>query len=287
MGFAEAVARMGMTYGDPASLELVDRLLELISYHAILTSHRLAAARGSFPAFPHSRWTQGLVPNDTLAELERLRGRVEVDRRSTMHWDSVRARVREGMRNGTVLAIAPTAAISLIAGTTPSLDPYYANIFARQTLSGKFLDLNRVLVDDLRALRLWEQVRERILAERGDITALDDIPEAIRRRHPTAYQIPASAYLEVATRTQKWVDMGISRNLYVPDHDLEKLEQAYIEAWQRGLKSTYYLFIAPRMYAEPSTISVNKARQRPRWNLEEPPAGVDTAACELACETCQ
>ncbi|HEY8426104.1 MAG TPA: ribonucleoside-diphosphate reductase subunit alpha [Limnochordales bacterium] len=292
MGFAEAFARLGMVYGDEASQEFTDRVVEYASFCAIEASCDLADERGLFPAFPESRWAQGKVPVDTLDDLERLRGGLDVDKSARLDWDRLRARVRQGIRNGTVMAIAPTATIALIAGTTPSLDPYYANVFARQTLSGKFLEVNRVLVEHLKALGLWEEVRERIVAERGDISGIEEIPEAIRRRFPTAYQIAPRAYIDVAARAQKWVDMGISRNLYLQERDLDRMAEVYLYAWRKGLKSTYYLFMAPRMYAEPSTVKVNKARQRLRWSfLETAPGGEPAAvqACSLdgSCESCQ
>lgn len=297
MGFAEAFARLGMAYGDPASADLVDRVVEFVSFHAIRTSARLARERGSFAAFSESRWAQGRLPLDTLAELQSHRGRpVEVDSSARLPWDTLRPLVRGGMRNGTVMAIAPTATISLVAGTTPSLDPYYANVFARQTLSGKFMEVNRVLVDELEALRLWEDVRERIVAERGDLSAVEEIPEPVRRRYPTAYRIPPEAYVELAARAQKWVDMGISRNLFLQSRDLDAMAEVYLAAWRKGLKSTYYLFMAPRMYAEPSTVQVNKARRRPRWSFLEAAStnghGAPGEHCALdgggpGCESCQ
>lgn len=291
MGFAEVFARLGMVYGDPASLELTDRALEYISYHAIEASCRLAQERGSFPAFAQSRWARGLVPIDTWVALQRERG-AAADADPTLDWDRLRALVRHGIRNGALLAIAPTATISLIAGTTPSLDPYYANVFSRQTLSGKFLEINPVLVDELRSLGLWEQVRHRLVEERGDVSLIEDIPLDIRRRFPTAYQIPPEAYIEVAARAQKWVDMGISRNLYLQRRDLQAMEEVYLTAWRRGLKATYYLFMAPRMHAEQSTVAVNKARRKPRWNLEglngHTEAVAEPVACEgEQCEVCQ
>jgi ribonucleoside-diphosphate reductase alpha chain len=287
MGFADAFARLGMAYGDEASEEWTDRVVELISFHAIAASAELARERGPFPRFAGSAWSAGRLPIDTLDDLEAARGRpVTVDRSARLPWEELRAEVARGMRNGTVMAIAPTASISLIAGTSPSLDPYYAALFTRQNLSGKFLEVNRALVDELKARGLWEAVRERLVEERGDLRFIDEIPEDLKRRFPTAYQVPPEAYVRLAARAQKWVDMGISRNLYFQERALERMEAVYLTAWELGLKSTYYVFMAPRMYAEQSTVRVNKAVKRPRWNLEEHlPAG-DPAA-DLACEVCQ
>jgi ribonucleoside-diphosphate reductase alpha chain len=289
MGLAEAFARLRLRYGDEAACAFTDRVIELISYFAQEASAELARLRGSFPSFPESRWARGQVPLDTLDEVAALRGEVEVDRSSRLDWDRLREMVRRGMRNGTVMAIAPTATIGLIAGTTPGIDPYYANVFARSTLSGKFLEFNRVLVEELQSLGLWERVRERILEERGDIEGIEEIPQALREIHRTAYRIPPEDYIRVASRAQKWVDQGISRNLYLSTRSLEAMERTYLAAWRAGLKSTYYLFMAPRMYAEPSTLQVNKARKQLRWNLEVPEPQETTVAgeaCGVNCESC-
>ncbi|AEB11599.1 ribonucleoside-diphosphate reductase subunit alpha [Marinithermus hydrothermalis] len=270
MGFSEVFSRLGLAYPDPEAYALTDRITEYVSYHAIQASALLARERGAFPRFPRTTWAQGRLPLDTLEDLERLRGApVEVSREARLDWDALRPLVQKGMRNSTVMAIAPTASISLIAGTTPSLDPYYANVFSRNNLSGKFLEVNPVLVEALKRAGLWEEVRERIVEERGDLSEIEAIPEPLRRRFPTAYQIPPTAYIEHAARAQKWVDMGVSRNLYLQERSLEAMEAVYLEAWRKGLKSTYYLYVAPRMYAEQSTVRVNKARKRPKWRLEE------------------
>ncbi|MCS7173540.1 MAG: ribonucleoside-diphosphate reductase subunit alpha [Armatimonadetes bacterium] len=283
MGLAEAFARLGMRYGEEAAVAFTDAVVERISYEAIAASCELAQERGPFPSFAESRWARGQVPLDTLEELARLRGEVRVDRSARLDWERLRERVRRGMRNGTVMALAPTATISLLAGTTPGIDPYYANVFARSTLSGKFLEFNRVLVEQLQELGLWDRVRTRILEARGDLEEIAEIPQAIREVHRTAYRIPPEAYIRVAAVAQKWVDQGISRNLYLQDRRLETLERVYLEAWRAGLKSTYYLFMAPRMFAEPSTVPVNKARRRLQWNLEVP---AEAATCEVHCDSC-
>lgn len=283
MGFAELLARLGLAYDEPAAADLLDQLVEFVSYEAILESHRLAEERGPFPNFARSEWARGRVPIDTLADLAAGRGlQVKVDRSARLDWDSVRGAVRLGMRNGTVLAIAPTATIALIAGTSPSLDPYYSNIFARQTLSGKFLEVNPVLFEELKSLGLWEQAREALVESQGDVRALTWLPPEIWRRYPTAYQLSPGAYLEAAARAQKWVDLGVSRSLFFEDATPANLAQVYLEAWERGLKGTYYCFVNPRMRPEPATVRVNKALARPRWVLK-----AEAEACALECESCQ
>ncbi|MCS7050472.1 MAG: ribonucleoside-diphosphate reductase subunit alpha [Thermomicrobium sp.] len=292
MGFAELLARRGFSYADPRAAELADRIAEFLSYRAIEASCELARERGCFPTFAASRWAEGVLPIDTLADLAADRGiPVDVDRSRTLDWDSLRVRVRGGMRNGAVMAIAPTATIALIAGTTPSLDPYYANVFSRQTLSGKFLEVNPVLVEELRRRDMWERVLPELVAARGDLRAVPSCPADLVERFPTAYQVPPEAYVEVAARVQKWVDMGVSRNLYHAADRPSQLETVYRLAWRKGLKSTYYCFVRPRMEVEQSTVVVNKARRRPQWVqlVERAVLAREGVACGLdgSCESCQ
>jgi len=97
------------------------------------------------------------------------------------------------MRNATLMAIAPTASIGLVAGTTPGLDPQFSQIFSRSTSSGKFLEVNRNLVEALRARGLWESTREDILRNQGDIQNIDSIPAEMKETFKN--QLPALALL--------------------------------------------------------------------------------------------
>src|SRR5690606_32265208 len=120
-----------------------------------------------------------------------------------------------GMRNATLMAIAPTANIGLVAGTTPGLDPQFAQIFSRSTLSGKFLEINHNLVNALKAIGVWDQVKDEVLARQGDIQDIEAIPQNIKDVYKTSFQISPLAFIEVAARAQKWVDQAISRNMYL------------------------------------------------------------------------
>jgi ribonucleoside-diphosphate reductase alpha chain len=290
MGFAELLSRQGLSFNDPEAAEWADRLVEQLSFHAIRASCALARERGPFPRFPGSEWSKGRLPFDTLEDLERERGRtIEVDRGGRLDWTVLRDAVRAGIRNGAVIAIAPTATIALIAGTSPSLDPYFSNLFVRTTLSGRFVEFNPALVETLKALGLWERVRERLVETQGDVWAIPEIPEPVRRRFPTAFQIHPEALLEIAARAQKWVDMGISRSLYFTSETPADLAEVYLQAWRKGLKATYYCYVMPRMRAEPATVRVNKAARRPRW-VEAAEAELQAeAVCAMdgSCEACQ
>ncbi len=262
MGFTDVVEKLGLSYESEAAYDLIDEIMEHVSYAAIDESANLAQERGAYPNFEGSRWSQGLVPLDSIALTEQDRGvEIKVNRKTRLDWDALRAKVKGGMRNATLMAIAPTASIGLVAGTTPGLDPQFSQIFSRATSNGKFLEVNRNLVNDLQKLGIWESTREAILRSQGDIQNVAGIPDDIKEVYKTSFQLSPYAFLEVAARAQKWIDQAISRNMYLETRDLGDMMDIYFAAWERGVKTTYYLHMKPRHTAEQSTVKVNKTEE--------------------------
>lgn len=260
MGFTDVIEKLGYSYESEEAYDLMDQLAEFISYQAIDESAEMAKTRGAYPTFKGSGWSKGILPIDTLDELaENRHVKVEVNRKKRLDWDTLRAKVKKGMRNATLMAIAPTANIAHIAGTTPGLDPQFAQIFSRSTLNGKFLEVNVNLVNDLKALGIWDDVKEDVLRLQGDVQHIDAIPQKLKDVYKTSFQLSPYAFIEVAARAQKWVDQAISRNMYLETRDIDEYVNIYSTAWKKGLKTTYYLHVKPRHQAEQSTVKVNKA----------------------------
>ena len=117
--------------------------------------------------------------------------------------------------------------------------------------------MNRNLVGDLQKLGIWGDVKELILRSQGDIQNIDAIPDSIKAIYKTSFQLSPYSFLEVAARAQKWIDQSISRNMYLETRDLGDMMDIYYAAWERGVKTTYYLHMKPRHTAEPSTVKVN------------------------------
>ncbi len=263
MGFADAIEQLGMSYDSEHAWDFADRIFEFVSYMAIDESANLAQVRGSYPNFMGSRWSQGMVPVDTIKALEADRGRpVTVSKESRhkgLNWDLLRTKVKRGMRNATLMAIAPNANIGLVAGTTPGMDPRFAQVFSRNKISGKYMDINHNLVKDLKNMGIWEKVRGQIIESQGDIAHIDGIPEHVKNIYKTSFTTSPYAFIEVAARAQKWIDQAISRNMYLETRDIDETMKIYTAAWEKGVKTTYYLHMKPRHTAEQSTTRVNKA----------------------------
>ncbi len=271
MGFADTIEQLGMSYEDMDAFDFTDKVFEFISYMAIDESARLAEERGSYKNFPGSGWSKGLVPIDTLSRLEEERGvPLSLKKESvasislSLDWNSLRAKVKKGVRNATVMAIAPNANIGLVAGTSPGIDPRFAQMFSRNKISGKYLEVNPNMVSDLKKAGVWEKVRDDIIKHYGDLEPIDDIPDEIKRIYKTSFAIDPFAFIEVAARAQKWVDQAISRNMYLETRDIDTVMNIYQAAWDRGLKSTYYLHMKPRHSAEQSNLKINKSEMMGR-----------------------
>ena len=260
MGFTDVIEKLGFSYESEEAYDVIDQLSEFISFNAIDESANLAKKYGAYPTFKGSGWSKGILPFDTLDELATDRKvKVEVNRKHRLDWESLRLKVKKGMRNATLMAVAPTANIAHIAGTTPGLDPQFAQIFSRTTLNGKFLEVNTNLVRDLKRLGIWDEVKEDILRNQGDVQTIDAIPQKLKDVYKTSFQLSPYSFIEVAARAQKWVDQAISRNMYLETRDIDEMVEIYSTAWKRGLKTTYYLHVKPRHTAEQSTVKVNKA----------------------------
>ncbi len=265
MGFSDTIEQLGMAYDSEHAWDFADRIFEFVSYMAIDESATLAAARGSYMHFQGSSWSKGMVPVDSIARLEEDRGRLLTVSKNSKHkglnWDLLRSKVKKGMRNATLMAVAPNANIGLVVGTTPGIDPRFAQVFSRNKISGKYMDINHNMVKDLKNMGIWDKVKESIIENQGDISGIKEIPDHLKNIYKTSFTTSPYAFIEVAARAQKWIDQALSRNMYLETRDIDETMRIYQAAWDKGLKSTYYLHMKPRHSAEQSTVSVNKATQ--------------------------
>jgi len=300
MGFQDALSACGIGYASEAAVQFADTSMEAISYFAIAASSRLAAERGAYSTYEGSKWDRGLLPIDTVALLEEERGMdVEMDKSSTMDWDKVRALVAEhGVRNSNIMAIAPTATISTIIGVTQSIEPTYSHLFVKSNLSGEFVQVNVRLINELKELGLWDDdMLEKLKYFDGALGDIPGLPQEIKDRYATAFEIDPQWIIRCASRRQKWIDMGQSLNLYLGQPSGRKLDEMYKYAWQTGLKTTYYLRSLGATQVEKSTVDINKFGVQPRWMKNSSASGdivverqPEVQACSIDnpdCEACQ
>ena len=243
------------------------------------------------------------MPQDSIDLLEQERGiEIKVPRAGKMDWKPLRERIaKQGMRNSNVLAIAPTATISNIMGTTPCIEPTYKNLFVKSNLSGDFIVLNNSLVKDLKAEGLWNQdMVDQLKYFDGELDSIENIPDHLREKYKTAFTIDYQYFIAAASRRQKWIDQAQSVNLFLPEPDIKMLSHMYRDAWHKGLKTTYYLRTLGASNIEKATVAVKKEmRGRVSDNAASPDAkkeytDAEKQACSLdamlnggECEACQ
>lgn len=304
MGFQDALCKLGVSYASQQAVEFADSSMEAISYFAILASSNLAQERGPYSSYAGSKWDRGLLPIDSLELLETERQEsVPVDRSTTLDWSLVRKAVAEhGMRNSNVLAIAPTATISTIIGVSQSIEPAYKHLYAKSNLSGEFTQVNESLVAELKQLELWDaSMLDELKYFDGSLQNIGRIPLEVRQRYLTAFEIEPKWLIECAARRQKWIDQGQSLNLYLSEPNGRKMNDMYMLAWQKGLKTTYYLRTVAATQVEKSTLDINRFGVQPKW-MKSRSASSDVEihreqieipavnACSLEnpdCESCQ
>ncbi len=258
MGFQDALYAQDIAYASERAVEFADRSMELVGYHAIEASSDLAAERGRYASFEGSLWSQGVLPIDSIERLKAERGEqyIEVDTSATQDWERLREKVvNQGMRNSNVMAIAPTATISNICGVSQSIEPTYQNLYVKSNLSGEFTVVNAYLVDDLKARGLWDEVMINDLKYYdGSVQPIERVPEDLKAKYATAFEVEPKWLVEAAARRQKWIDQAQSLNLYIKGVSGKKLDVTYRMAWFRGLKTTYYLRALGATAVEKSTV---------------------------------
>ena len=297
MGVQNALFKRGLDFASDAAVEFNDEFMEAIAYYAYSSSSDLAAERGAYSSYIGSKWDRGLLPQDTIDLLERERGtEIDVPRGGSMDWTPVRAKIQaQGMRNSNVLAIAPTATISNIMGTTPCIEPNYKNLYAKENLGGKFTILCTELVRDLKKLGKWNgDMLEQLKYFEGELKNIEGIPEELRRKYLTVFGIPYQFVIDAAARRQKWIDQSQSVNLFISEPDLKILSHMYRRAWHTGLKTTYYLRTLGASSIEGPTTNVKKELRGVVATAKKEFDEAEKLACSLEamrnggeCEACQ
>jgi ribonucleoside-diphosphate reductase alpha chain len=288
MGLQDCLYRRDISFASDAAVEFNDEIMEAVAYYAYDTSADLAAERGTYSSYKGSKWDRGLLPQDTVDLLEQERGEpIEVKRGGLMDWAPVRAKIaKSGMRNSNVLAIAPTATISNIVGSSPCIEPTYKNLFVKSNLSGEFTELNGYLVRDLKKLGLWSQkMMEQIKYFDGELQDIAEIPQIIKDKYLTAFTIENKWLIDAAARRQKWIDQAQSLNLFLPTADLKMLSHMYQYAWRTGLKTTYYLRTLGASNIEKAT--VEKAAKKEYTAEEVKACSIEAMRNGGTCEACQ
>ncbi|OIO24987.1 ribonucleoside-diphosphate reductase subunit alpha [Candidatus Micrarchaeota archaeon CG1_02_55_22] len=261
MGLHDALYKLDLNFDSEAAVAFSDSMMELVAYHAILSSSEIAKEKGAYSSFKGSKWDRGIFPLDSLALLEEERGvQIPLQRVETLDWAPVREHVRQyGMRNSNTMAIAPTATISTIAGCIPTIEPIYKNIYVKANISGEFTVVNSYLVTDLKALGAWnDEMLDQLKYYDGSVQLLAALPDKLRSKYKEVFEIDTEWLVRHAAVRSKWIDQSQSLNLYMKGASGTRLHEMYTYAWKMGLKTTYYLRTLAASQIEKSTLDAAK-----------------------------
>ncbi len=237
MGLQDVFFQLGLPFDSAPAQELSTRISAHIYYHALWASTELAAEHGPHDAFADTRAASGQLQFDLW----------QVEPPAELDWATLRSRIEQhGLRNSLLVAIAPTATIASIAGCYECIEPQVSNLFKRETLSGEFMQVNRYLVDDLKARDLWdEQMIAEIKRSEGSVQDIERIPAELRATYRTAWEMPQRQLIDMAAARGAYIDQSQSLNLFMETPTIGKLSSMYLHAWKQGLKTTYYLRSRP------------------------------------------
>jgi len=274
MGLADFFMQMRLPFDSDEAIRLSGEIQEEIYYQAVKTSAELAQKYGAHPDFHLTRAAKGELQFDLAG----------VTPKDNARWEALREEVKKGMRNSLMIAIAPTATISHICGVEECIEPIKSNLLKRETLSGEFIAINRHLVDDLKALNLWNEDTRRILTrDEGSIANLP-ISDEMKSLYKTVWEMSMKPVIAHASTRGAFIDQSQSVNFFI---DLNKYPEArrigvlsslYMSAWESGMKTTYYFRSRAASRIEKTTIA-------PMGSAAIAAAAMAPEATEV-CESC-
>ena len=244
-GLAAVFAMMGYPFDSELASKLNKDIFETIYFAAVTASKDRAKDEGHYETFKGSPLSEGKFQYE-------LWGFTDSDMSGKWDWNSLRDEVVEhGVRNSLLMAPMPTASTAQILGNNECFEPFTANIYKRNTLSGEYVMVNKHLIQDLVNLGLWsDKVRLQMFAGNGSVQHIDEIPQEVKDRYKTVWEISQKKLIDMAADRGAFIDQSQSMNLFMEDVNAAKLTAAHFHAWEKGLKTgMYYLRTRPKAEA--------------------------------------
>jgi ribonucleoside-diphosphate reductase alpha subunit len=270
-GVADLFHMKKLVYSSPEAMELEQNVMETI-YHACLeASWELAKKDGKYEHYNGSDLSNGIFHYEHYKATPRI----------YTDWNELKEKIKQdGVRNSLMIALMPTASTSQILGNNECFEPITSNIYTRRTSAGEFIMINRHLLKELIELGIWsEEIREKLIIENGSVQNIKEVPNDIKERYKTVWEIKMKDLIDHAIKRQPYVDQSQSMNLFMPVNDASKLTSALMYGWKNGLKTgMYYLRTLPASQAQKFSIDANK--------LNKPKPKIKVIEEEEVCVNC-
>ena len=253
-GLADVFILLGLPFASDKAKEINVRIFQTI-YHAALTeSCQIAKVDGRYSTFDGSPASEGILQFD-MWEVDPM------EKVKMYNWDNLKEQIKTyGLRNSLLVAPMPTASTSQILGYNECIEPITSNIYSRRTIAGDFMVVNRYLIQDLIKLDIWnDKIKNNIVANNGSIQQIDIIPDDIKEKYKTVWEIPMRNLIDMAADRGAYVCQSQSLNLWLEDPTYNNLTSMHFYGWNKGLKTgIYYLRRRARHQAQQFTIEPEK-----------------------------
>jgi ribonucleotide reductase alpha subunit len=254
-GLADVFMLLNIPFYSDEAREINKRIFETIYYGALSKSSDLAAIDGKYETYAGSPASQGLLQFDLWND---------VPSDSGLNWAKLKAKIATtGLRNSLLLAPMPTASTSQILGFNECFEPFTSNIYSRRTLAGEFVLTNKYLMRELIDMGLWNtELKNNIIANNGSVQHIENIPEALKLKYRTVWEIPMRHIIDMAAERGAFICQSQSLNLWQEDPNYNSLTSMHFYAWSKGLKTgMYYLRRRGKHKAQQFTIEPKKAEE--------------------------
>ena len=252
-GMADLFFKMNFTFTSDDAKQLNKDIFETIYHAALECSQEISLTEGPYSTFEGSPVSKGILQFDMW----------NVTPSARYDWNLLKELIStHGIRNSLLLAPMPTASTSQILGNNECIEPIKSNIYSRRTIAGEFILANKYLMRDLLELELWnEKIKNNIVANNGSIQQLEMIPEHIREKYKTVWEMQMRDLIDMAADRGAFICQSQSLNLWLEDPNYNTLTSMHFYSWSKGLKTgIYYLRRRARHQAQQFTIEPEKHR---------------------------
>ena len=297
MGLQDLFFLLNLPFDSDSAKTLSQRIAEHIYFYALKQSNILAIELGAHKDFSDTRAANGQLQFDLWGVKIPNASQIAENKKSAVNfndkypqislekWQELKKNIKQsGVRNSLTIAIAPTATIASITGVYECIEPQVSNLFKRETLSGEFLQVNSYLVNDLRKLGLWtKKMKEKIKICNGSLQNIPEIPQFIKKKYRTAWEISQKSLIDMASDRGSFIDQSQSLNLFIESPTIGKLSSMYSYAWKKGLKTTYYLRSRGATQIEKSTVSLSSSSNSSSINKPNDDLNASLSNQDLSC----
>ena len=249
-GLADVFARLRMPWESPEATRMNQLIFEHMYYAAAEASANLAFSQGAYQTFEGSPTSKGQLQPDLWLTTP------ITEKEATLDWPALREKVKGGIRNSLLIAPMPTASTSQILGYTECFEPMTSNIYARRTLAGEYVVVNRYLMNDLISRGLWnESLKQQIISQNGSVQGIKEIPDDVQALYKTSWEIKQRTLIDMAAQRGPFICQSQSLNLFMENPTYAKLTSMHFYGWKQGLKTgCYYLRSKAPVMAQKFTV---------------------------------